>query len=45
MRKYATSQLHRHPRAKVNKFMLAYVLIFGNISSACAKEYLIAETY
>jgi len=37
----ATSQLPR----EVNKFMLAYALIFGNISSACAKEYFIAATY
>jgi len=37
-------------QAEVKKFLLAYVifvnaLIFGNISFACAKEYLIAATY
>jgi len=47
---YNTSQLHRCLRAEVNKFLLAYVLllntfIFGNISPACAKEYLTAATY
>ena len=42
----STSQLPR----KVSKFLLAYVMlfnasIFGNISCACAKEYLIAARY
>jgi len=37
-------------QAEVKKFLLAYVilfnaLIFGNILSACAKEYLIAARY
>jgi len=37
-------------QAEVKKFLLAYViffnaLIFRNISSACAKEYLITVTY
>jgi len=44
---YATSQA---TQAEVKKFLLAYViffnaLIFRNISSACAKEYLITATY
>jgi len=37
-------------QAEVKKFLLAYVIVFNalifvNISSACAKEYLIAATY
>ena len=35
-------------QADVKKFLLAYVilvLIFGNILSACTKEFLIAATY
>jgi len=37
-------------QAEVKKFLLTYeycfkALIFGNISSACTKEYLIAATY
>jgi len=37
-------------QAAVKKFLLAYVycfnaIIFGNILSACAKEYLIAAMY
>jgi len=35
----ATSQYHAHSKQVPN------ALIFGNISSACAKEYLIAATY
>ena len=35
---YATSQLRRSSRAEVNMFL------FGSISSACAKKYLIVVT-
>jgi len=40
--------LHHSSHAEVNKFLLAYcfnLLLFGNIKSACAKEYLIAAMY
>ena len=48
---YATSQLHRSSCTEVNKYLLAYVILFkrvnfyGNISSACTNEYLIAATF
>jgi len=42
----ATSQLHRSSRAKVKPSkQVPACVICGNISSACAKEYLIAATY
>jgi len=37
-------------QAEVKKFLIAYVIFFnaliiGNVSSACAKEYLVTATY
>ena len=39
---YITSQLHRCSRAEVNKFLLAYVMLFKNVYF---RQYLTAAAY